>query len=73
MPVYSIGDMPPLDLTKNNPVFQRKNWEKVSAVKNNQVYNIFSDYISRTGPRIIYGIELIAHFTTGYECDFDYE
>ncbi len=73
MPVYSIGEMTPLDLTQNKPVFQRKNWEKVSAVKNNQVYNIFSDYISRTGPRIIYGIELIAHFTTGYECDFDYE
>ncbi len=70
MPVYTKEEMTGFD---NNIHFQRKNWENVLAVKNDSVYRIFSDYISRTGPRIVLGIELIARFATGYECTLDEE
>lgn len=75
MPVYTIEEMTELDSSQNSRVekFQRKNWQNLSAVKNNRVYNIFSDYISRTGPRLLYGIEIIAHYVSGYECTFDEE
>lgn len=38
----------------------RKGWQNIEAVKNNQVIDIDNDIISRPGPRIIDGLELMA-------------
>jgi iron complex transport system substrate-binding protein len=46
-----------------NPVEQvlsRKGWENVIAVKNKQVIDINSDRVTRSGPRIIEGVEDLA-------------
>jgi iron complex transport system substrate-binding protein len=38
----------------------RPGWSDVSAVKNNRVYEIDSDLVSRPGPRIVEGLEMLA-------------
>ena len=38
----------------------RKGWENVDAVKNKRVLELDSDIVTRTGPRIVNGLELIA-------------
>ncbi|MED4205128.1 ABC transporter substrate-binding protein [Neobacillus mesonae] len=46
-----------------NPVEQvlsRKGWENVTAVKNKQVIDVDSDRVTRSGPRIIEGVEDLA-------------
>ncbi|GHH96826.1 ABC transporter substrate-binding protein [Neobacillus kokaensis] len=46
-----------------NPVDQvlsRKGWENVNAVKNKQVIDVDSDRVTRSGPRIIEGVEDLA-------------
>lgn len=46
-----------------NPVQQvlaSKGWENVTAVKTKQVYDVDSDRVTRTGPRIIEGVEDLA-------------
>ncbi|MBI4187645.1 MAG: ABC transporter substrate-binding protein, partial [Chloroflexi bacterium] len=42
---------------KKHPV-----WREISAMKNNQVYNIDGDLVNRSGPRIVQGLEEIASF-----------
>ncbi|MFF2448149.1 ABC transporter substrate-binding protein [Neobacillus sp. NPDC058068] len=46
-----------------NPVEQvlsRKGWETVNAVKNKQVIDVDSDRVTRSGPRIVEGVEDLA-------------
>jgi iron complex transport system substrate-binding protein len=46
-----------------NPIEQvlsRKGWESVNAIKNKQVFDVNSDRVTRSGPRIIEGVEDIA-------------
>ena len=46
-----------------NPVEQvlsRKGWENVNAVKNKQVIDVDSDRVTRSGPRIVEGVEDLA-------------
>jgi iron complex transport system substrate-binding protein len=46
-----------------NPVDQvltRKGWETVNAVKNKHVVDVDSDRVTRTGPRIVEGVEDLA-------------
>ncbi|MCL6571582.1 MAG: ABC transporter substrate-binding protein [Bacillus sp. (in: Bacteria)] len=46
-----------------NPVEQvisRKGWETVNAVKNEQVIDVDSDRVTRSGPRIVEGVEDLA-------------
>ena len=43
-------------------VKSRKRWQNVEAVKNNRVYGINADLVSRPGPRIVDGIEEMARF-----------
>lgn len=46
-----------------NPIEQvlsRKGWENVNAVKNKQVIDVDSDRVTRTGPRIVEGVEDLA-------------
>ncbi|MEH7155044.1 ABC transporter substrate-binding protein [Neobacillus drentensis] len=46
-----------------NPVDQvlnRKGWETVNAVKNKQVVDVDSDRVTRSGPRIVEGVEDLA-------------
>ncbi len=41
-------------------VLSRKGWETVNAVKNKQVVDVDSDRVTRSGPRIIEGVEDLA-------------
>lgn len=41
-------------------VLSRKGWENVNAVKNKQVIDVNSDRVTRSGPRIIEGVEDLA-------------
>ncbi len=43
-------------------VKSRKRWQIIDAVKNNQVYGINADIVSRSGPRIVDALEEIARF-----------
>ncbi|MCR8847253.1 ABC transporter substrate-binding protein [Rossellomorea sp. SC111] len=38
----------------------RKGWEDVTAVKNGDVHDVHSDLVTRTGPRLVEGVEEIA-------------
>ncbi|PFA62112.1 ABC transporter substrate-binding protein [Bacillus sp. AFS015802] len=41
-------------------VMGREGWKDVSAVKNGEVYDVHSDLVTRTGPRLVEGVEEIA-------------
>ncbi|KZE64289.1 iron ABC transporter substrate-binding protein [Fictibacillus phosphorivorans] len=41
-------------------VIARKAWKDVSAVKNNNIYDVHSDKVTRPGPRLIEGVEELA-------------
>jgi iron complex transport system substrate-binding protein len=41
-------------------VLSRKGWENVNAVKTKQVIDINSDRVTRSGPRVIEGVEDLA-------------
>ncbi|TCP31252.1 iron complex transport system substrate-binding protein [Scopulibacillus darangshiensis] len=41
-------------------VYNRSGWSGVSAVKNKRVYNVESDLVSRSGPRLAEGLEKMA-------------
>ncbi|QGJ72377.1 ABC-type Fe3+-siderophores transport systems, periplasmic component [Planctomycetales bacterium 10988] len=43
------------------PSFSAPGWENISAVRKNRLYYLNGDWISRSGPRIILGLEAIAH------------
>jgi len=43
-------------------VKSRKRWQIIDAIKNNRVYGINADLVSRPGPRIVDGIEEMARF-----------
>ncbi|WP_199232697.1 ABC transporter substrate-binding protein [Mesobacillus foraminis] len=46
------------DPVKN--VTGRDGWQDIAAVKNNEVVNVDSDAVTRTGPRIVQGVEELA-------------
>ena len=48
--------------TSVEEVKERQRWQIIDAVKNNRVYGINADIISRTGPRIVDALEEIARF-----------
>ena len=39
---------------------KRSGWEDVTAIKNEQVYDVHSDLVDRPGPRLIEGVEELA-------------
>jgi iron complex transport system substrate-binding protein len=41
-------------------VLSREGWEGVSAIKNERVYDVHSDLVTRTGPRLVQGVEELA-------------
>ncbi|PFG06170.1 ABC transporter substrate-binding protein [Bacillus sp. es.034] len=41
-------------------ILGRKGWEDVTAVKNGDVHDVHSDLVTRTGPRLVEGVEEIA-------------
>ena len=41
-------------------VMKRDGWKDVNAVKNEHVYDVHSDLVTRTGPRLVEGVEEIA-------------
>jgi iron complex transport system substrate-binding protein len=41
-------------------VLSRKGWETVKAVKKKQVVDVDSDRVTRSGPRIVEGVEELA-------------
>lgn len=41
-------------------VLSREGWDQVNAVKNSQVFDVNSDIVSRSGPRLAEGVEEIA-------------
>ncbi|KGR77149.1 ABC transporter substrate-binding protein [Ureibacillus manganicus] len=43
-------------------VLNREGWNEVPAVKNEQVFDVDSDTVTRPGPRLIEGVEAIAKF-----------
>jgi iron complex transport system substrate-binding protein len=43
-------------------VKERKRWQNVEAVKNNRVYGINADIVSRPGPRIVDALEELASY-----------
>lgn len=43
-----------------NLVLKRSGWEDVSAIKNKQVYDVDSDTLTRSGPRLVKGVEELA-------------
>ncbi len=42
-------------------VYTRQGWGNVAAVQNKSVYSIPSDLMQRPGPRIVLGLEMLAH------------
>ncbi len=44
----------------SDQVLARQGWENVSAVKNKQVVDVDSDQVTRSGPRIVEGVEDLA-------------
>lgn len=47
------------DVDAISNIYKREGWQQVDAIKNNRVINIDNDLITRTGPRIIDGLEEI--------------
>lgn len=49
--------------TKNavQKVLNREGWKNISAIKNKKVYNLDSDLVTRPGPRLVKGVEQLAH------------
>ena len=43
-------------------VKKRKGWEKITAVKNDHLYEVPRDCISRPGPRLVESLEMLANF-----------
>lgn len=43
-------------------VLNRDGWAEVPAVKNEQVFDVDSDTVTRPGPRLIEGVETLADF-----------
>ena len=46
-----------------NPVEQvigRKGWQDINAIKNKQVVDVHSDKVTRSGPRLVEGVEELA-------------
>ncbi|MEH7123257.1 ABC transporter substrate-binding protein [Bacillus sp. JJ1773] len=41
-------------------VLARDGWQDINAVKNNQVIDVDSDTVTRSGPRLVEGVELLA-------------
>lgn len=41
-------------------VLKRDGWQDITAVKNKQVFNVDSDKVSRSGPRLVEGVEELA-------------
>jgi iron complex transport system substrate-binding protein len=41
-------------------VLSRQGWENVNAIKNMQVIDVDSDTVTRSGPRIVEGVEELA-------------
>lgn len=41
-------------------VLNRDGWQDITAVKNKQVFNVDSDKVSRSGPRLVEGVEELA-------------
>ncbi|WP_227001882.1 ABC transporter substrate-binding protein [Virgibacillus necropolis] len=41
-------------------VLNREGWEQVPAIENKQVFDVHSDIVSRSGPRLIEGVEQLA-------------
>jgi iron complex transport system substrate-binding protein len=41
-------------------VMSREGWGDVSAIKNENVYDVHSDLVTRTGPRLVQGVEELA-------------
>lgn len=40
-------------------IIARENWQELKALKNNQVYNVDNDLVSRPGPRVAKGLRLL--------------
>jgi iron complex transport system substrate-binding protein len=38
----------------------REGWKDVTAIKNEDVHDVHSDLVTRTGPRLVEGVEEIA-------------
>ncbi|HET7657153.1 MAG TPA: ABC transporter substrate-binding protein [Bacillales bacterium] len=49
--------------TKNavQKVLNRSGWQNVNAVQNKRVYNVDGDLVTRPGPRLVKGVEQLAH------------
>nr|WP_211171144.1 ABC transporter substrate-binding protein [Bacillus sp. DNRA2] len=43
-------------------VLARKGWAEVPAIKNNQIFDVENDTVTRPGPRLIEGVETLAKF-----------
>ncbi|PKR77045.1 ABC transporter substrate-binding protein [Halalkalibacillus sediminis] len=41
-------------------VLSRENWQDISAIQNEEVYDIHGDQVTRPGPRLVEGLEAIA-------------
>ena len=41
-------------------VLDRTGWEEITAIKEKQVYEVNEDLVSRSGPRIVEGVEELA-------------
>jgi iron complex transport system substrate-binding protein len=41
-------------------VLARQGWENVNAIKNKQVIDVDSDTVTRSGPRLVEGVEELA-------------
>ena len=66
MKKQSIALNPDVILTTYNAenaaeaVLARKGWEEITAIKERQVYEVNEDLVSRSGPRIVEGVEELA-------------
>jgi len=55
--IFTIG---PYVSTTTKDIKSRTGWDRISAVRNNKIYAIYDDIISRPGPRIVDALEQLA-------------
>jgi iron complex transport system substrate-binding protein len=55
--IYQLG---PWTTTTPSGIKSRSAWGNITAVRNNSLYGVDGDLVSRPGPRIVDGLEAVA-------------
>lgn len=56
--IYTVGQY---TTTTPDEIKGRPGWDNIDAVKNNKIYSVADDWMSRPGPRMVNALEALAH------------